>query len=131
MAYYDKKQGGGRPRQGRQIARAQGTADQLRELLARIDHRGYPAYKDLTGQWDFAGYTLVIDHVQGDPFASPSSVHVEVSGKKAGFPESLYDRTWKKTAIVLCASCLSGLFHIVQKIRRFIRRFCLLTQIIP
>ena len=99
MAYHDKKQGGGRPGRARTVSRAEGTADQLRELLARIDHRGYPAYKDLTGQWDFAGYTLVIDHVQGDPFASPSSVHVEVSGKKAGFPESLYDRKWKKTAL--------------------------------
>lgn len=99
MAYYDKRQGGGKPRQVRTITRAKGKADQLRELLARIDHRGYPAYKDLTGQWEFAGYTLVIDHVQGDPFASPSSVHVEVSGKKAGFPERLYDQKWKKTAL--------------------------------
>ena len=45
---------------------------ELRSLLSRIDHRGYPAYKDTKGQYRFPGYVLSIDHVQGDPFASPS-----------------------------------------------------------
>ena len=54
---------------------------ELRSLLSRIDHRGYPAYKDTKGQYRFPGYVLSIDHVQGDPFASPSKVSVLVSGK--------------------------------------------------
>ena len=36
----------------------------LRECLHRIDHKGYPAYKDTRGQYQFAGYLLSIDHVR-------------------------------------------------------------------
>ena len=35
-------------------------------------------------------YTLVIDHVQGDPFASPSSLHVEIPHSLAKFPAQYY-----------------------------------------
>ncbi len=62
------------------------TSDDLRKLLLTIDRRSYPAYKDTRGQWSYAGYTLSIDHVQGDPFASPSSVSVIVPGLTALFP---------------------------------------------
>ena len=48
------------------------SSEDLKIKLRSIDHRGYPAYKDLKGQYDFGGYVLSIDHVQGDPFASPS-----------------------------------------------------------
>ena len=48
------------------------SAVELRELLNRIDHKGYPAYKDTRGVYQFEGYLLGIDHVQGDPFAAPS-----------------------------------------------------------
>ena len=54
------------------------SSNELRTLLRSIDHRGYPAYKSLAGSYQFTGYSLHIDHVQGDPFASPSSLHVEV-----------------------------------------------------
>ena len=57
------------------------TAADLRNLLNKIDHRGYPAYKDTKGIYQFPGYVLSIDHVQGDPFASPSKVSVFVKGK--------------------------------------------------
>ena len=50
----------------------------LRECLKRIDHKGYPAYKDTKGKYQFADYILSIDHVQGDPFAAPSKVSVLV-----------------------------------------------------
>lgn len=71
----------------------------LRECLHRIDHKGYPAYKDTKGQYQFGGYILSIDHVQGDPFAAPSKVSVIVNGKQAGFDESLYDTAWKRVAL--------------------------------
>ena len=59
------------------------SAADLRSLLNRIDHRGYPAYKDTKGTYRFPGYVLSIDHVQGDPFASPSKVSIHVEGKAA------------------------------------------------
>ena len=75
------------------------TSTELRELLNRIDHRGYPAYKDTRGAWQFEGYVLSIDHVQGDPFAAPSKVSVHVPGKLAGFPAELYDEKHKRIAL--------------------------------
>ena len=44
----------------------------LQRLLQHIDGRSYPAYRDLKGQWMVGGVTLMVDHVQGDPFAAPS-----------------------------------------------------------
>lgn len=75
------------------------TADDLRQLLYSIDRKGYPAYKGTKGSYRFGNYILVIDHVQGDPFASPSKLHIEVSGKAAGFPERLYDKKHKQIAL--------------------------------
>ena len=72
------------------------TSEDLKQILERIDHRGYPAYKDTRGAYQFGTYILGIDHVQGDPFAAPSSLHIEVSGKVAAFPEYLYDEKWKQ-----------------------------------
>lgn len=75
------------------------TSTDLRDLLNRIDHRGYPAYKDTKGSWQFDGYVLSIDHVQGDPFAAPSKVSVHVPGKLAAFPAELYDEKHKRIAL--------------------------------
>lgn len=66
------------------------TSTDLKNLLNRIDHKGYPAYKDTKGVYQFPGYVLSIDHVQGDPFASPSKVSVHVKGGIAAFPKELY-----------------------------------------
>ena len=76
----------------------QSSAD-LRNLLNRIDHRGYPAYKDTRGAYQFPGYVLSIDHVQGDPFASPSKVSVHVAGRTAGFPGELYREDYQRIAL--------------------------------
>ncbi len=75
------------------------TSNDLRALLARIDRRGYPAYKDTRGSWQFPRYVLSIDHVQGDPFAAPSRVSVHVDGRTAGFPRSLYEQPCRRIAL--------------------------------
>ena len=75
------------------------SLEDLKELLERIDHRGYPAYKDIRGRYQFGGYVLSINHVQGDPFASPSKVSVEVQGKVSGFPKSLYINSCRRIAL--------------------------------
>ncbi len=66
------------------------TADDLRRELARIDGRGYKAYKDLKGAYNFDAFTLHIDHVQGDPFASPSKMRVRVPQQTAKLPSDLH-----------------------------------------
>lgn len=75
------------------------TAEDLRNLLNKIDHRGYPAYKDTKGQYQFRGYILSIDHVQGDPFASPSKVSIHVKGNSAGFPNEYYTGKFQRIAL--------------------------------
>jgi len=65
--------------------------EDLRRILRRIDGRGYKAYKDIQGVYGFDGFLLSIDHVQGDPFASPSRLRVEVDHGEAGFPPEAYD----------------------------------------
>ncbi|HSM61283.1 MAG TPA: ABC-ATPase domain-containing protein, partial [Longimicrobiales bacterium] len=59
---------------------------ELGPLLARIDGRGYKAYRELKGAWRLPGLLLHVDHVQGDPFATPSRVRVRVEPGVAGFP---------------------------------------------
>ena len=72
--------------------------NRLQSELRRIDHRGYPAYKDLRGSYDFGKYVLNIEHIQGDPFASPSSLSVKIKGRAAGFPKEYYNGYDRKTA---------------------------------
>lgn len=75
------------------------SSNELRTQLRSIDHKGYPAYKSLAGSYQFGNYVLIIDHVQGDPFASPSSLHVEVPHKNAGFPAAYYERDCSRIAL--------------------------------
>ena len=75
------------------------TQNELRTLLRSIDHKSYPAYKSLAGAWKFDRYTLVIDHVQGDPFASPSSLHVEIPHGLAKFPAAYYAKDCSRIAL--------------------------------
>lgn len=71
----------------------------LQESIRSIDHKGYPAYKGLKGKYRFAGYELSIDHVQGDPFASPSSLSVRIDRKTAGFAKEFYEEKHRKVAL--------------------------------
>ncbi|MGL5085761.1 MAG: ABC-ATPase domain-containing protein [Clostridium sp.] len=75
------------------------NSEMLKRDLEKIDGKSYRAYKDLEGQYDFGNFTLSIDHVQGDPFASPSRVRVIVSQKNAGFLSELFDNKHKNIAV--------------------------------
>ena len=61
-------------------------AEDLRRILEAIDRKSYPAYKDTRGGYRFGSYTLFIEHVQGDPFATPSLFSDVADGEQAGFP---------------------------------------------
>ncbi|WP_291318563.1 ABC-ATPase domain-containing protein [Desulfonatronospira sp.] len=60
----------------------------LQEVLDRIDGRGYKAYKDLQGGYSFGDCRLIVDYVQGDPYAPPSRVRAVVPWETAGLPEN-------------------------------------------
>ncbi|EMX0310267.1 ABC-ATPase domain-containing protein [Vibrio parahaemolyticus] len=46
--------------------------DQLTATLKKIEKQNYRAYQQIKGQYDFTDFTLFIDYVQGDPYASAS-----------------------------------------------------------
>ena len=70
----------------------------LRQLLYDLDNRGYKAYKDIRGRYDFSQFTLSIDRVQGDPFAAPSNLRVFISHEGAGFPRSAFRNSVRSLA---------------------------------
>ncbi len=75
------------------------TVDDLRHILARIDGRGYKAYQDLQGAYAWPRFTLFIDHVQGDPFASPSRIRVRVPSTVARLPADLLADRVRRVAL--------------------------------
>lgn len=75
------------------------THQDLQRALSRIDGHGYKAYKDIEGDYAFGPYTLIIDHVQGDPFASPSKVRVQVPQMEAGFSSTLFSNRSRRVAL--------------------------------
>jgi len=75
------------------------TEEELRRTINRIDGRGYKAYKDIKGQYAFGPYTLIIDHVQGDPFAAPSRVRVRLPLDKTEFPQDLWSNRVRRIAL--------------------------------
>ena len=76
----------------------QQSAD-LQELLHSIHRKSYPAYKSLRGAYQFHNYVLSIDHVQGDPFASPSHISIRIPRKTAGFPEAYCKDSLTRTTL--------------------------------
>ena len=79
-------------------------AGALRDLLRRIDGRGYKAYKEL-GRRSFClgeggdAPVLHVDTVQGDPFAAPSRMRLAVPFEASGLPPALCDRRTRRTAL--------------------------------
>jgi predicted ABC-class ATPase len=72
--------------------------DDLRRVLSRIDGRGYKAYREIRGAFDFGPVALHVDHVQGDPFAAPSKLRIRVAQAEAQLPASLFRTPVRRTA---------------------------------
>lgn len=75
------------------------TRQDLEQSLRRIDGRGYKAYKDIRGAYQFERFSLHIDYVQGDPFAAPSKIRLRVPQTVAGIPKELYTDSVRRLAI--------------------------------
>uniref|UniRef100_K3WBG0 Uncharacterized protein n=1 Tax=Globisporangium ultimum (strain ATCC 200006 / CBS 805.95 / DAOM BR144) TaxID=431595 RepID=K3WBG0_GLOUD len=76
---------------------------QLGDILHDIHNRNYGAYHDLERVFTFASgsfkFRLVFDHIQGDPYASPSRAHVQVEPSAAGFPTEMYQKKIRNIAL--------------------------------
>ena len=73
--------------------------EKLRTLLQHIDGRGYKAYKQLRGIYNFNTFQLTIDHVQGDPFALPSRISIQLSAEQHGIPPEFWGNRIRQTAL--------------------------------
>ena len=73
--------------------------ESLQRHLRQLDNRGYKAYKDIEGNYDFSEFTLIIDYVQGDPFASPSKFRVRVPPNIAQLPRELFNSRSREIAL--------------------------------
>jgi predicted ABC-class ATPase len=74
-----------------------GSAE-LAEMLDRLDGRGYKAYRDIEGAWQFSDFELFVDRVQSDPFAAPSKLRVRVDLGVADLPEDARANRVRETA---------------------------------
>ncbi|MEG4859725.1 ABC-ATPase domain-containing protein [Microcoleus sp. K1-B6] len=73
--------------------------ESLQRHLLQLDNRGYKAYKDIQGNYDFSEFTLIIDYVQGDPFASPSKFRVIVPPNIAQIPGEFFNSRSREIAL--------------------------------
>eukprot|EP00775_Hariotina_reticulata_P003955 gene3955-4208_t len=76
-----------------------GDIQELRRLLQRLDGKNYKAYKDIQGAWRCGSFLLLIDHVQGDPYAAPSRIRVQVQPSAAQFPDHLWSSKLRRVAL--------------------------------
>ena len=84
----------------------------LRQQLQRIDGKGYKAYKDIRGQYAFREFTLLIDYVQGDPFATPSRMRVRVPQKIAQYPAQTFANRSRRIGL---ENYLASVFAVVVR----------------
>ncbi len=75
------------------------TRDDLHQTLIGIDGRGYKAYKQIQGEYDFGTFTLLVDHVQGDPYAAPSRLRAVVGQDRAAIPFHLFSTAVREMAV--------------------------------
>ncbi|MGC1393827.1 MAG: ABC-ATPase domain-containing protein, partial [Coleofasciculaceae cyanobacterium] len=71
----------------------------LCQQLLQLDARSYKAYKSIQNSYNFPEFTLIIDRVQGDPFANPSQLRVQIPQSIAGFPNNLYQNHSRAIAL--------------------------------
>lgn len=90
----------------------------LNSTLLEIDGANYKAYKNIRGNYEFPNFTLIIDYVQGDPFASPSKFRVKIPQSIAKFTSTFYQSSSREIAL---RDYLARQF---QKISRSIKSHC-------
>lgn len=75
------------------------TSVDLKKQLSSLNNKSYGLYKTISGKYLFKDYVLSIDHIQGDPFASPSSIRIIITQNVARFPSELFNKKYKKIAL--------------------------------
>ncbi|MBU9711402.1 ABC-ATPase domain-containing protein [Evansella tamaricis] len=71
----------------------------LKQKLEQLDGKGYKGFKSIQGNYSGAFYTLFIDYVQGDPFASPSRIRVFIPLEKTDLNGEHFSTAHRKIAV--------------------------------
>lgn len=75
------------------------TIEDLKQQLKKIDGKSYGLYKTISGSYQAENFLLAIDHVQGDPFATPSRIRLVIEERVHKFPIRLYEKKIMKVAL--------------------------------
>jgi len=70
----------------------------LKTRLKSLNRKSYGAYKDIKGNFQFTNFNLSIDYVQGDPFAIPTRISIQIDIEKSGFNPDYWCNTDRKIA---------------------------------
>ena len=71
----------------------------LSQQLNNLEGRSYQDYKTIKGNYAFPQFDLIVDYVQGDPFAAPSRIRIRLSQTVAQFPSQWLTDYVSQTAI--------------------------------
>ena len=71
---------------------------ELQYRLRGLDGRSYREYRGIKGDYAFDRFVLSVDYVQGDPFAAPSRIRLQVPQSIAQFPPQ-----WITDYVAQCA----------------------------
>lgn len=74
--------------------------DDLARLLKSLDGHGYRAYKRIEGAWSGPGFTLMVDRVQPDPFATPTRLRVRLPHAVHGIPAELWSNRPRRVGLL-------------------------------
>ncbi len=91
------------------MSRVTASVEDLRGTLRRIDGSSYKSYLRIKGSYASSQFSLLVDHVQRDPYAAPSRLRVRVPAAVARYPE--WSLTTRSRRIALC-SYLSERFSV-------------------
>lgn len=89
----------------------------LRKTLENLDGQNYKALKKIKGQYQFNGFTIIIDHVQGDPYAASSKFRIKLPMNLAAFPKDTFHNKIRNIAL---RDFLTRQFH--QNTKRYSRQ---------
>ncbi|TYB32320.1 MAG: isopentenyl-diphosphate delta-isomerase, partial [Flexistipes sinusarabici] len=71
---------------------------EIKNILSRIDRKGYKAYNDLKGAYRADNFILYMDRIQGDPFAAPSDIRISINRNYLKFPDECIVSASRKIA---------------------------------
>ncbi|WP_280768115.1 ABC-ATPase domain-containing protein [Salipaludibacillus daqingensis] len=72
----------------------------LKDSLKKLDGKSYRALKSIQGAYTGETFTLFMDYVQGDPFASPSRLRLFIPTKHLDFDQKQFDTPARKRAFI-------------------------------